>query len=155
VNLTPGATVGIASSANTVKIDSTNPVLTRDVDNPARQPFSTSLVFNVNDSSVLIVPEGKRLVIDYISGECFVSPGQTVTLLANVHLGSFTNPHILPMVSHGPDQFGTTEHLVVSQQVRMYADLFVEFRARKNEILAGPTNPQINMTVSGYLVNLP
>ena len=154
VNLTSGATVGIASSANTVKIDSSNPVLIRDIDNPARQPFSDTLVFGENSSAVLTVPDGKRLVIEYITAECFVDPGRTIVIFANAHLGSFTTSHIIPMTSHGPDNFGASENLTVSQPVKFYADQFVEFRARKNEIIAGPVSPQVYLTVSGYLVNI-
>src|SRR5262249_44543861 len=77
--LAPGTTVGIDQSNNTVQVGNTatNPVIGRDVDNPARNAFLENQTIkldsgfpNVTIQPTFTIPTGKRLVIEYISANC-------------------------------------------------------------------------------------
>src|SRR5215813_8954976 len=73
VALAPGSTVQLGTQ--------TAPVLVRDVDNPARQPFSRSFFLQAGDNYVcqeaVVVPVDKRLVIEQVNIRVFADPGRT------------------------------------------------------------------------------
>ena len=85
--------VGIDSQANTVKIDTTNPLPVRDVDNPALQPFQQEFdnLFIANGSygvqQTFPVPAGKRLIMEEVSLQCGVPIGDVpwVAIFADIH----------------------------------------------------------------------
>ena len=116
-------TVGI-SGTPTVRVGNTAqaPVLGRDVDEPARQPFQRSgeITFAAGEVIAAVeftVPEGKRLVIEYVSAN--ISSEEplfwfTVQTSAGSSGGThFFQPIALPNLPH--------RH-VVSQQTRLYAN---------------------------------
>ena len=62
---------------------SAQPVLVRDVDNPARQPFQATVFISISDgvpagSALLDVPSGRQLVIEYVSASVQLPTGQKV-----------------------------------------------------------------------------
>jgi hypothetical protein len=57
---------GDGTNASPLGINS--PIMVRDLDNPARQPFQMFLNPGANNVSVLIVPQNKTLVLEFISG---------------------------------------------------------------------------------------
>src|SRR6266498_1651362 len=74
ISLAPGTSVAINNTPNvnvvntpTVQVGNTRdaPVSARDVDNPARQPFHKSI--SIGFLSAFVVPNGKRLVIEFFS----------------------------------------------------------------------------------------
>ncbi len=81
VNLASGAQVALANTL-------TNPVLTRDVDGPAAQPFSyfdlsgqftSGYAFaNAGAGAAFTVPAGKRLVIEFVSAFAQIPGGQNI-----------------------------------------------------------------------------
>jgi len=146
--------VGLAGTP-TVKIGNTDasPVLVRDVENPAKQPYMQVLTFSIPDGmlqgdAILTVPAGKHFVIEYISGlSSFnsLSFGGPVTYGAlNSDIGGLVYVPFNPPTANGT--------CVAGQLVRAYvfesAQVFVE--------RAGLTGAQqVKVSVTGYLVNTP
>lgn len=74
---TTGAPRAIADAVKDVIVDNTvaNPVGVVNADNPARNPFQTSVFKPFNTAvPVFTVPAGKRLVVDFFSAEGVVPP---------------------------------------------------------------------------------
>jgi hypothetical protein len=132
-----------------------NPVPGRDVDNPARQPFTKV----VTDSNSFAVPSGKRLVIEYVSGGGFISTGQKflevgflfTALIDGDRAG--VQHHFVPVFT-GTQNTGMNQFDVyaVSQQTRIYVEPggLVQGFLEKTSGVAG-----VSFTVSGYLVDVP
>src|SRR5262249_51413274 len=96
VNLQPGATVGLSSSNNTVRVGGV--VVVRDVENPVNQPTEALISTGFSSGSFVLtpnacifvggtciggtVPPGKRLVIESAGADVRLPPGQKV--LVNV-----------------------------------------------------------------------
>lgn len=78
VNVSNALTVGIDSSNNTI-------TLARDPENPARQPYQTSIPINFSDGDWRSgtfespVPSNKELVIEYVSAYINLPHGQKIT----------------------------------------------------------------------------
>jgi hypothetical protein len=131
------------------------PVLARDVDEPARQPFQRtgSIDFAAGEHISLtefVVPTNKRLVIEYVSAN-IVLMDQPLTLFA-VHTAAassggthFFVPILLPNL---------TGSYMVSQQTRLYANpgSTVTIEARR---LITPDLEAVSGLAgfSGYLIN--
>ncbi len=122
----------------------------RDVDNPARQPFQR-LLNSINGN--FAVPDGKRLVIEYVSGtldgltNCtanYVFITTTISVAGEAQIVS----HIFP-----PTPISSLR-AVFGQQTRIYADPNTVVSARLN---TNPDNCDSSLVayISGYLVNLP
>ena len=154
--------VGIDSSANTVKVDSTNPLSVRDVDNPARQPYANlrTIILDAGQAGSTIffsdVPAGKRLVIEEISVRGYAPTGQvwqfaTFSVEHNGNEIDFdvqVNPRGTNPYDAGQDQFSG------SQQVRLYSDPGSQpsFIAQRN---ASTGSARLTMSISGYFVDVP
>ncbi len=87
INGTP--TFGVNPFQNTVKIDPTDSLPVRDVDNPARQPFSFSFFShwvgsNIDLSQSFTVPAGKRLVVEQLSVDAELVPSANQKINARV-----------------------------------------------------------------------
>jgi hypothetical protein len=101
----PQAVHAVVSTLVTIANTSSNPVLSRNVDNPATYPFSANLCIAVNstdcDASTpqfFVVPSYtstgvpiKRLVLQGVSGRCQGDP-TTIGLLDGVQIASFAPP---------------------------------------------------------------
>jgi len=129
VNLGAGSTVGINGSVQ-IGNSATSPVLVRDVDNPARQPFTLS--FNIpirdNDSAAfasLTLETGRRFVILSVSVAGFVKKGTNTNWFASVLMKSsggvadvgvsFPVPNVLPGFGGGVlDLFGATQPVYIT-----------------------------------------
>ena len=130
----------------TAAVTATGLTSVRDVNNPARQPFQTSLT-DVPPSNQFKVPSGKRLVIEYVSGRIPVGLGQqleSLYLLTTVN-NAATFHFFTPILTGGVTQSIFT----VSQQTRIYADpeTFVTLYSQGGSLTAV-------LTISGYLVDL-
>jgi len=129
-------TVNLGSGTN-LKLDTSSPVPVRDVDNPERRliMLTTSYVAvgsaslsvpvpnPVNPSLVnpYIVPNGKRLVLDYVSGYVSIPAGRLPRSLELDIFGGNPPPYdvsLIPYVTNLTDS--TLIHF--SQPVRAYAD---------------------------------
>lgn len=158
VGITGTPTVQVANPASA-------PLLTRDVDRPATQPFLHACTASGAGPNVLsgtsvadLVPAGKRLVIEYVSAAATALPGQVVLVKIKI-----TRPPIsgVPvsfdhhLVATPQGTFLTDAVFVVSQPVRMYADPATDLRLEcevAQDSLSGDLT--LNMTISGHLVDV-
>jgi hypothetical protein len=132
----------------------TAPVQTQDVDNPAFQPVirSAILVFNpgqFSNTSIITVPNGKRLVIEFVSFQTLLQGGQEPT----EHQIRISNPGQLIYTF----QFVATRMInsfVTGAPTRLYANpgAQVLLEAGRN---ASTGNGTSTVTISGYYVNVP
>jgi hypothetical protein len=145
-----------SSEAVPVKLVSSKAAIpTRDVDQPARNPFQAKVRIDLPpgqccENGFVDVPAGKRLVIEYASA-LGLAGDETfnfeVGTLLNGHL-SFDQQHYLPVLQQ---QQGSS---TAGQAVRIYADAGpgrVMLRASRS----GSGLAVAFMTVSGHLVDVP
>jgi hypothetical protein len=130
--------------------------LFRDVDNPAYQPFqagSTGRVWGPgrHPSVIAKVPEGKRLVIEYVSA-WLTDIGEDEFLEISTVLDGKPLRHMVP-IARKQEAAGFTQH-IAGQQVRLYADPGTEVIAavHRDGLRDGV---EISVAISGHLVNLP
>lgn len=171
INGTPAVTVSnfpattnvaIDSSANTVKIDPTNPLIVRDVDNPARQPYANFRTIILDDgaagSTIFFsdVPAGKRLVIEEISVRGYAPPGQVwqFAMFSVDHNGNEIDFDV-QVNARGPNPYDAGQvQFSGSQQVRLYSDPGSQpsFIAQRNAFTG---SARLTMSISGYFVDVP
>lgn len=154
VGLTGTPTVQVGNAANA-------PVLVRDVDNPARHPY-TSQVFlswtpgnNVASADFSAVPAGKRLVLEYVAAEGSIPQGQQFFMLIQ---SPAVNGFVYPLVvtKQASFAFGPTDIYTTSQPVRIYIEPGTTFRALANRNdTTGGAGTDIIVSVTGYLVDVP
>ncbi len=156
--------VGITGGAVSVANSESSPVLTRDMDNGARQPLQKVLCVGTGSSTglcgpvgnVFTVPDGKRLVIEQVSGSCEQEQGTVVADVSiDTKVGSddvnHTFPLQLPATFAAPTgEYASSFHYVT----RIYADSGTTVGFSGEQFL-GPTGRDAlcRMTVSGHLVN--
>jgi hypothetical protein len=149
-------TVRFDAVNNTVKIDAATPVMVRDIDNPARQPFqaSTSIVLPFGQTqgsrSVTTVPAGKVLVIEDISADGRLDGNDKLLSLAIFTGGA---SYYLHPNDEGIDELGRRVYSA-SQHVRLYvpAGEAVTGFAERNPATG---QPGVNFSVFGYYVDAP
>ncbi len=132
-------------------------MLVKDADHPARQPFqaeSRRRVFGFGRfSSVLArVPDGKRLVIEYVSA--WITNYGSADAVFEIHTVQDGNSvrHMIPLPP--PFTSGFETNYVAGQPVRLYADPGTEVAAAVS--LDGFREAtDISVALSGHLVNLP
>ena len=140
--------VGAQAFAQSRPVRVTNTPLPVTVTNPTVPPSSeTPLVFSLaNAGSTFAVPEGKRLVIEYVSGTCLTFPNGSVFLRATTNgttLGHyFSSPVINPLPSGTPQ----IAYATFGDLVKIYAD------PGTNVSLDGGTDVCLNLSLSGKLV---
>jgi hypothetical protein len=128
-----------------------SPLMVRDLDNPARQPVQASAICNADvgiitacAGDIYIVPDGKRLVIEFISMDAPASLGVQV-ILSIVTTVNFQSV---------PYRFTNKITDIVAQSLRIYADPATAVRF--NIIRSEPnSNATFRISISGYLVNIP
>jgi len=163
VVLPSGTTVGIGSFANTVKVDTTNPLPVTDVDNPARHPFAFSVpltdqTWGVDNATKLVtvhVPDNERLVIEQVSVLALLwrATDQSLRVIVSTRAdGHFSAYHF-----GGTDvsQVLSSDNYIASSLIRMYADPGTDvsiFAIRGNHSSASDT---ADVNLSGYLVSVP
>jgi len=162
VNVANTPTVNVGNQPTvTVATSTPTPLLVRDVDNPARQPFQDqeTATFDAlnpftNVDSVP-VPAGKQLVIEHVSVITTLPVGQKL-LIASVQpfVGGMGTGHFLTVIAQGTNAAGTADYSVASQDIRLYADpgLPISFHAERNGT-AGTGS--VTFEISGYLINMP
>ncbi len=142
--------VGI-NGAIQVGNSASSPVPVRDVENPAREPFSASLncsntTTNTCAGSISVLA-GKRMVVEFVSGRVSVGSGNELTSVFIVTGGKehFLLAHKSPATPTSGTRFD------VSQPLRLYSDpggdvsLHVEISGIGASTLIG--------RISGYLVD--
>jgi hypothetical protein len=121
-------------------------------------PFQASANIDLPDGTggqngFVKVPDGKRLVIEYVSGEAFLPAGQNgvfsvITLVAGQTTG--TEHHLATAAV----KFGASDIFRAGQVVRLYADPGTTVTLRADRDLAKGAG-KARMSLSGQLVAVP
>jgi hypothetical protein len=135
----------------------------RDVENPAHSPYRFSGHVTVpagqaqGSSGEILVPPGKRIVIEQISMSCYVSVASMtlyVPWLSSPQNTSFFRLE-LPVTQGTPDAFGFTKYFS-TQSVRLYADLGATGMQGVLTLSANTASPvSCDLSLSGYTINVP
>jgi hypothetical protein len=128
-----------------------------DVENPARHAFQAAVEITLpngtgGQNGFVAVPQGKRLVIEYASGEAFLPTGQkglfsVITTLQGATTGTRHYLQTQPM-----GKFGAPDYFRAGQVVRLYADPGTTVMLRIDRDLA-TGDGLARMSISGYLLN--
>jgi len=142
-----------------------SPLEVRDLDNPARQPVQLRGTCNLNNMNVLcltppityLVPQGKRLVIEYASMQADLQEGQSVTMFIQIEIpaAALIGKLFLPLSAPAHDGvFAGGPFTSVGQAVRMYANagLTVVVNGLRNN---GTGTASYDVSISGHLVDVP
>jgi hypothetical protein len=151
-----GGTVNVANSAS-------SPVFARDVDNAARQPFQKNLCIPLSGTFLpfcagipdrFAVPDGRRLVIEQVAGDCVQQSGtQVVEISFRTQVGSDLVPYPFPL--QPPPTFSAPSGLYVTSLnhlTRIYADPGTTVDIPRAQLIGG-VEAYCVLGVSGYLVN--
>ena len=127
----------------------------RDVDNPGRHPFQIRMfpIGNGNASTNFTVPAGKRLVIEDISVFVSIAPGSTPEVTVLTSVGGAEAFHFVPAAFAGA-LFSGDDSYDGHALARFYADPGSTVRADVHSN-PGAASIQADMSVSGYLIDLP
>ena len=124
-----------------------------------QQPFQASVEIQLppgtgGQNGSVTVPKGKRLVIEYVSGEAFLPTGQKCLFSVITSLKGQTTGtrHYLESAPYG--KFGAPDYFRAAQLVRLYADPGTTVMLRADRDLAGGDG-LARMSLSGYLINVP
>ena len=138
-----------------------NPVPVRDVDNPARQPFSRTIFRDFHnevtaDIPLITVPVGKRLVIEHASARSNFPANDLVSaeLLYPAPTGGLVH-QFLVIHRQGTDSFGNRV-FSASEELREYIAQgeTLRFIVSRDSAGANVVNA-VAVTVSGYFVDVP
>lgn len=136
----------------------TSPVLVRDVDRPAAQPYQDTLDLamqfgEINGTGALDpVPAGKRLVVEYATARATLSAGQMATVTLVVGMIRYELP-VIPQGTFGTSIF-TRTLLAGSEPVRLYVNAG-ETLSVATERTEGDGGASVRVSISGHLVNVP
>ena len=130
-----------------------SPLMIRDLDNPARQPFR--ILTTVNNAILVTVPKGKRLVVEFVSGffqiNSFANVSGLAAMLIKVNQsGTLVFQHEMPPQFTYQVNGGTV--YIMSQQLRMYVDAGEELQV---SFPSGSGLLAQRVSVTGYYVDVP
>ena len=142
-----------------------NPVPVNDVNN-AKQPFQTTVTVVIpgtseSASATFTVPAGKRLVIEFVSGNNTLDPGEKLRgAFILTWVGGGFSRHYL--TARRGDPYPTLqEEYIISQPLKAYADSGlgngpVEVSLGREFAIGGAHNQTVLiLSISGYLVDVP
>jgi hypothetical protein len=135
-----------------------SPLEVRDLDNPARQPIQAASNcqpdpgFTGCGVTILNVPAGKRLVIEYASIEAFTPAGQVAFFELTTSVNGTSVIHRSPL-SQPAVAFNSIGRATLGQQVRIYSDPGTDVRVVG--VRSGTAMGGFNFAISGHLVDLP
>jgi len=149
-----GTVQAVQSGSWTVGLSPNTAVWTRDLDNPARQPF------HVEGS--LTVPEGKTYVVEHYSGRCsavdaIASLTSVRLTVANegIHATDYAVPHLLD--SNGFSDGRAVNIWAGSGYTRLYAPAgsLIEVATEMNNNATGGHKNACHTEASGYVIDVP
>lgn len=149
--LAPRAT----SAGGAVPVQVTGTVGTVRLDDPDGQPFGIRIDANLPggySAQNFTVPAGKRLVIDYISGETGAPSGAHVDLIVATYINGQECELHLPMIAQGI--FSGRDTFTTSNAVKIYADSgsTVTLSGSANSTTAGSF---MTISIYGHYINVP
>ena len=131
-----------------------SPVLARNLDNSARQPFQQVLMSDPQFPAApqsFVVPGGKCLVIEYVSGYVTMPQGQKVSDLAlQTTVGNVTAAHRMSVALMTT---GVNDRFITCQLLCAYASPGTTVAFSVGGSGAGPISTIL--TLSGHLVDVP
>jgi len=145
----------------TIANPATNPVLVRDVDNPARHPFQQNLDVSFPAGvrfvdKTIDVPVGKRLVVEYVSITACLPAGQKLTTAEIRTAATGGNPFVAMIVIPGSTACAELfDGFTASQMVRFYKDAGMGGLVVSVGRNVGTDIGSVDSTIVGYLVDLP
>jgi hypothetical protein len=142
-----------SSTPVNVAVDSSTPVSTTTLDDPARSAFefSDSDTWDPSLGTVsvsLVVPEGTRLVIEYVSLDTNLPTGTSI--VHTFFVETSTRHLVLPTV--GESVFGITS-FTAGQAMRLYADGESTVTLGARRLGGGSISGTFYAAVSGYLLD--
>lgn len=159
INGTP--VVGLDAGNNTVKVDTSNPLPVRDVENPANHPFAFLRTTHWNDFNFhpvlsIQVPANQRLVIEQVSVHAFMftNGSQSVRVEVQTQTGGNYTSYFIPGINFeplGPSAAG----FIASSQLRMYADPETQVTISLYRNVNGGLDDYAEVGVSGHFVSVP
>jgi len=122
-----------------------------------KRPFQAAVEIRVpngfgGENGSVTVPKGKRLVIEYVSGEAFLPTGQKglFSVIVSLQGQAAGTRHYLESIPMG--KFGAPDYFRAGQVVRLYADQGTNVMLRiDRDIAAG--DGLARMSLSGHLVD--
>jgi hypothetical protein len=130
-----------------------------EVNNPDKHPFQASLQVSLppgteGQNGFVNVPAGKRLVIEYVSGQAFLPTGQkalfsVIVSLQGQNIGTW---HYLESSAIGA--FGSQDCFQCGRMVRLYADPGTTVMLRTDRDSPAGTGLS-RMSLSGHFVSVP
>ena len=132
------------------------PIPVFNVDTPSTQPFQKELNFDFNPASLggggsFVVPAGKRLVIEFVSGNILLEQGKAIDFAISANVNGTTAPHRLLLNELWPWGIYSISYNV-SQSMKIYADPLAEVLVYVNNTEGG--NGSVFVSISGYLEDL-
>ncbi len=130
-----------------------------EVNNPDKHPFQASVEISLpagteGQNGFVTVPAGKRLVIQYVSGQAFLPSGQKAlfSVIVSLQGQSVGTTHYLESTAIGP--FGSQDCFQCGRMVQLYADAGNTVMLRTDR--DSPTSTGLSrMSLSGHLVSVP
>lgn len=130
-------------------IDTSAPLPFRDVDNPARHAVQTRIT---GSGTSYTVPDGKRLVIEFVSGEMFSIAGVITAAVVETHLDGNEVFHRFPP-TRSIETPGSPSIATFGQMSRIYADGGTEVSVSAASVPQDTVG--VAASISGYLVDMP
>jgi hypothetical protein len=142
-------------SAKKVINNENRPIPVSDVNAPFEQPFQIELNFNFDPNhtgggSSFVVPAGKRLIIEFVSGNIYLEQGKAVDFSLATNVSGTTAHHRLLLNELWPSGTYSISYNV-SQNVKIYADPLAEVLVYVNNTEGGEGS--VFVSISGYLVD--
>lgn len=138
--------------------DEQYPIPTYDVQKKMKTPFqwgASNVQFNPEHSggsASFTVPDGKRLVIEYVTGNLFLDSGEFVLFSVSTTVNGVLVGHQMLLTPMGPAG-GFGKSYTSSHRTVLYADPGTDVVLYGANTLAGPA--AMHVSVSGYLVDVP
>ena len=134
-------------------------LIVRDADHPARQPFGFHDILvlendDLVDQATFIVPEGKRLVIETITGSLNVPFAQLPSVSLHTRLNGVQVDYRLPLTFFARYPLPVVDVYQFLHNLRIYADPGSEVRLSASRNGAGSQMSGL-VSFSGHYVDLP
>ena len=144
-------------AATKVKVinNKNKPIPVFDVNTLSEQLFQAELNFDFNPAdtgggSSFVVPAGKRLIIEFVSGSIYLEQGKAIDFSISTSVSGTTAHHRLLLNELWP--VGTYSiSYNVSQNMKIYADPLAEVLVYVNNTEGGEGS--VFVSISGYLVD--
>lgn len=108
--------------------------------------------FSTDAYAEFTVPAGKRLVVEYVTGKMWTSPGDPQDFMITTMVNGAAVRHYVTLSPEPPGCVGCWKAYIASQGIRVYADpgTIVELRATRSS----PGTGNMRASVSGYLLDV-